>query len=107
MRRQVSFGLLGVALILVGCGGGAEATPTLVPEQAFASVVSVTGEVAPAEWATVSARSGGTALEVLVEPGDEVAAGDTLVRLDPADAELAVRRAEVALDAARLQLALL
>jgi len=107
MRRQVLFGLLGVALVLTGCGGSAEATPTLVPEQAFASVVSVTGEVVPAEWATVSARSGGTALEVLVEPGDEVAAGDTLVQLDPADAELAVRRAEVALDAARLQLALL
>jgi len=107
MRRHMLLGLVGLALILSACGGGAEPTPTLVLDQTFASIVSVTGEVVPAEWATVGARSGGTAVEVLVEPGDEVAAGDTLVRLDPADAELAVSRAEVALEAARRQLALL
>jgi len=107
MKRYLLYGLTGMALILSGCGGGAEPTPTLIPDQTFVSVVSVTGEVVPAEWATVSARASGTAVRLLVEPGDEVAAGDTLVRLDPSDAELAVRRAEVALDAARLQLALL
>jgi HlyD family secretion protein len=42
----------------------------------------------------------------LVEPGDEVAAGDPLVRLDPTDAQLAVQQVEVSLDAAQAQLAL-
>jgi multidrug resistance efflux pump len=81
--------------------------PTPLPEQTFASVVSVTGEVVPAEWATVSAQAGGTAVEVLVEPGDEVAAGDLLVRLDAADAEFAVKRAQVAVEAAQASLAVL
>jgi multidrug resistance efflux pump len=46
-------------------------------------------------------------VEVLVEPGDVVGAGDLLVQLEAADAELAVRRAQVALEAARHQLALI
>jgi multidrug resistance efflux pump len=78
-----------------------------MPEEAFVPVVSVTGEVVPARSATVSARTSGPAIEVLVTPGDEVAAGDVLVRLDPTDAELALRRAEVQLEAARARLALL
>jgi multidrug resistance efflux pump len=94
-------------MMLSACGRGAEQTPAPLPEQAFASVVSVTGEVVPAEWGTVSAQAGGTALEVLVEPGDVVAVGDLLVRLDAADAELAVRRAQVTLEAAQTHLALL
>jgi multidrug resistance efflux pump len=78
-----------------------------MPEEAFVPVVSVTGEVVPARSAAVSARTSGPAIEVLVTPGDEVAAGDVLVRLDPTDAELALRRAEVQLEAARARLALL
>jgi multidrug resistance efflux pump len=78
-----------------------------MPEEAFVPVVSVTGEVVPARSAAVSARTSGPAIEVLVTPGDEVTAGDVLVRLDPTDAELALRRAEVQLEAARARLALL
>jgi multidrug resistance efflux pump len=99
--------LLLPSLFISSCGGGAEQPPTPLPDQAFASVVSVTGEIVPARWATVSAQAGGTALEVLAEPGDAVAAGDVLVRLDAADAELAVQRAQVALQAAQRQLDLL
>lgn len=107
MRKQVFLALVVIATLLSACGIGAEPTPTPLPDQAFGSVVSVTGEVVPAEWATVSAQLGGTASEVLVEPGDDVEAGGLLVRLDPADAELAVRRAQIALGAAEAQLALL
>ncbi len=107
MRKQAFVELVVVALLLSACGLGAEPTPTPLPEQTFASVVSVTGEVVPAEWTTVSAQVGGTAVDVLVEPGDEVAVDDPLVRLDPADAEFAVERAQAALEAAQLQLALL
>jgi multidrug efflux pump subunit AcrA (membrane-fusion protein) len=108
MRRIIVAGLSIVAVIMVGCGIGAEkATPTPMPEQAFVSVVSVTGEVVPADAATVSAQVGGTAVEMLVEPGDEVAAGDVVIRLDPADAELAMERARTAVEAAQLRLELL
>jgi len=107
MKKLAFSGLLITTALLAACGGGEEAMPTPLPEQAFASVVSVTGEVVPAEWTTVSAQVGGTALEVLVEPGDEVVAGAPLVRLDASDAELAVRRAEVAVKAAQIRLEVL
>ena len=104
----VSLGLVILAVALSSCRvGGKEPTPTPMSEQAFVPVVSVTGEVVPKIWATVSAQTGGVALEVLVEPGDEVAAGDPLVRIDPTDAQMAVRRAEAALEAAQGRLALL
>ena len=107
MKRMILLGAIILAVLLTACGGGAEPTPTPLPERPFASLVSVTGEVVPAEWTTVSAQLGGTPIEVLVEPGDEVASGDLLLRLDPADAELAVRRAETALQAAQSRLALI
>ena len=108
MRRiplVIAIGLL--ALSLVGCAGQGEETAT--PEMAvdFVPVVSVTGEVVPAKWTNLSIQRGGTVVEVLVEPGDEVAAGDVLVRLDSTDAQLTAQQAEAALEAAQAQLALL
>ncbi|MFW6135593.1 MAG: HlyD family secretion protein [Chloroflexota bacterium] len=107
MKRTTAVALTTLVLLLSACGVGAEPTPTPPPEPVFGSLVSVTGEVVPARWATVSAQLGGTALQVLVEPGDQVEAGDPLVRLDPTDAQLAVRRAETSLEAAQARLALL
>jgi HlyD family secretion protein len=107
MRRITIVGLTTLTLLLSACGGGAEPTPTPLPGPVFGSLVSVTGEVVPAKWTTVSAQAEGTALEVLVEPGDEIEAGEPLVRLDPTDAERAVRRAQTALEAAEARLALL
>jgi multidrug resistance efflux pump len=108
MRKVTRFIVMGLAVLaLAGCGnqGGeqvvsdTEARP--VPD------ISVTGEVVPAVWTDVSAQKGGTVVEVLVQPNDDVAAGDVLVRLDAADAELSVRRAEAALATAQAQLDLL
>jgi HlyD family secretion protein len=104
-RRQLASitALALAALVLVGCGGGAEETPMPLPEQAFESVVSVTGEVVPARWATVSMQTGGVVEQVLVEVGDEVAAGDLLVQLHTVDAELALHEAEAQLANATAQ----
>ena len=107
MKKTVVVGLVVLAVVLSGCGGGTEETATPEVEMVFTPVVSVTGEVAPAVWATLSAQTGGTIVEVLVQPGDEVAAGDLLVRLDPTDAQLAVQQAQAALEATQAQLALL
>jgi len=105
-KKTLVAGLLALSVILTGCGGG---TPTATPEaeEELVPIVSITGKIVPAAWAALSAQAGGQVLEVLVEPGDAVAAGDVLVRLDPTDAQLAVQQAEAALAAAQAQLALL
>jgi HlyD family secretion protein len=107
MKQSVVAGLVVLAVLLAGCSGRAQETATPEVEMDFVPVVSVTGEVVPATWATVSAQTGGTVLEVLVEPGDEVAVGAPLARLDPTDAQLAVQQAESSLEAAQAQLVLL
>jgi len=107
VKKAIVVGLVVLAVILSGCGRSAEETATPEVEMTFTPVVSVTGEVVPAVWANVSAQTGGTVLEVLVQVGDEVAAGDLLVQLDPTDTQLAAQQAEAALKAAQAQLALL
>jgi multidrug efflux pump subunit AcrA (membrane-fusion protein) len=90
-----------------GCDAG-DATPvTPEAELPFTPMVSVTGEVVPAVWATLSAQAGGTVEQVLVEPGDEVAEGEALVIFEDTDAQLAVQRADAALRATLAELALL
>jgi len=76
-----------------------------VPVDTFASVVSVTGEVVPEKWAILSLQTEGRVIEAPVEPGDEIAPGDLLVRLDSTDAELAVQKAEAGLASAQAELA--
>ena len=104
-RRLAVCGLV-LALLLSACemtGTTPEATPVFVDD--FTALVSVTGKVTPAVWTTVGAQTGGMVVEVLVEEGAQVAAGDVLVRLDDADAQLALRQAESALAAAEAQVA--
>jgi HlyD family secretion protein len=107
MRKATRFIVMGLVLALAGCGdqGGEQAASDT--EIQPVPGISMTGEVVPAVWAEVSAQKGGTVVEVLVEPNDDVAAGDVLVRLDAADAELSVRQAETALVTAQAQLDLL
>jgi HlyD family secretion protein len=106
-QRMIVVGLAVLAVVLSGCGGSTEETPTPEVEMEFAPIVSVTGEVTPEVWATLSAQAGGTVQEVLVKSDDEVAEGDVVVRLDDTDAQLAVQQAEAALETAQAQLALL
>lgn len=101
MRKVLAIAL--VALILSACS---RATPTPASEgvSEVSSVISITGKVVPAVWTTLSAQTSGVVLEVRVAPGDQVKAGDVLIRLDPADAQLAVQQAEAALKAAQARL---
>jgi HlyD family secretion protein len=55
----------------------------------------------------VAAEVGGRLLEVKVAEGDRVTAGDLVARIDTADVELAIRRAEAERAQAQAQLALL
>ncbi len=57
-----------------------------------------------AHIAPVSARVGGTVLEVLVEDNQAVKPGDVLVRLDPRDYQVLLAQARAAVEAARGEL---
>jgi multidrug efflux pump subunit AcrA (membrane-fusion protein) len=93
MKRAFGIVLL-VALALAGCQVGAQPTPTPSLSADYVPVVSVTGELIPARRAVLSHKVGGKVVEVLVEPGDTVAAGAPLVLLDTSDLELALQRAQ-------------
>jgi HlyD family secretion protein len=98
MKKLVLAVLVAGLLACAGCGTQDQAEPT--PASAadgFGTVVSVTGELVPAQWAAVSAKVGGPVAEVLVEPGSQVGRGDAVVRLDTTDLDLAlnVARQEV------------
>jgi multidrug efflux pump subunit AcrA (membrane-fusion protein) len=99
-------GLLVCLMVLAACAPGPQETETPDWQADYVPVVSVTGEVVPEVWTTVAAQVGGTVTEVLVEPGDEVAAGDVLLRLDPTDARVALQQAEASLAFAQAQSAL-
>jgi multidrug efflux pump subunit AcrA (membrane-fusion protein) len=110
---QIRNGLLMLMVIglLAGCAGSTATTKTEVAEALRAPVredegaVIAEATIVPAVWSELRFVGDGTVVEVLVEEGDEVAAGDLLVRLDATDAELGVLEAEAALALAEAQLA--
>lgn len=62
-----------------------------------------TGTLRARREAEIAFRTGGRIVERLVEPGDRVAAGQALARLDDADLALALRAAEADLSAAEAE----
>lgn len=63
--------------------------------------VSAAGQAEAARAATLSAEVGGTIVDLPVREGQPVRTGQVLVRIDPAEYELAVRQAEASLAKAR------
>src|SRR5690554_6753374 len=58
--------------------------------------IPVTGSLYGDEQATLAAKVPGRVLEVLVDVGDRVAAGEELARIDPTDYRLAVEQRALA-----------
>jgi multidrug resistance efflux pump len=106
-KKKAMMGMLVLVMALAGCVSGADVEPTVDWSDDYVPVVAVTGEVVPALWANVGAQGAGVVVQVLVEPGDSVEAGDLLVQLDAADAQSAVQQAEADLEMAQASLALL
>lgn len=67
--------------------------------------VDLIGELEATDSATVRAQTTGTVMHVLVDVGDRVEAGQSIVSLDTADQQLALAEARAALAAARSDLA--
>lgn len=67
--------------------------------------VNVTGSIAPFKRIDLQPEVSGKVTAVLVTEGDEVKAGDALIRLDARDAETRVASQRAAVDAARARLA--
>lgn len=65
--------------------------------------VSAVGRVEPDEQSSLSVRAPGTIVEIRVQVGDQVRAGDVLLTQDDAAQRLALDQAQAALDLARLQ----
>ena len=114
-------------MTLAACGGGeappgagsaAERPLLLVPEdvvvaeqRGFGQGPVISGSLQPEQSADLRAEVSGVVLEVLRDDGDEVTAGDLLVRIDPSahrdqllSAEAAARAASDALEQAQRQL---
>ena len=102
--------VIGVGYLVVGRGmqasatNGEQAAPTAAPVQADSRVIAE-AKVVPARVARLSLPTGGIVAEVLVTEGEQVAAGQTLVRLDSARQAAAVAQAEAQLQRAQAALA--
>jgi HlyD family secretion protein len=101
--------LLIALLILAGCGASdsesnLETTSAAQLAQELEDVVSATGQVRPARWASLSVPVGGRVAAVNVEEGQEVLAGQPLIELNAVQLARAVAEAQAALSAAQTNL---
>lgn len=102
-RPVLATAALSACLMLAGCGGGGDAQakqdedkgPEAIPvevekvsRRAIAASYGNTATLEPRAESQVVAKTSGVALEVLVEEGQTVRAGQVLVRLDPDRARL-------------------
>jgi len=108
MRKLLIPILLMVLLASAGCEVGdsesGQETTAAAPVMQFENIISATGEVRPARWASLSFPVGGMVEAVHVEEGREVAAGEKLVELDAIQLERGVAEAWAALAAAEAEL---
>lgn len=89
--------LSGLAIFLVVNFG----METAVLAQTNSDIVSAEGQLVPSEQVALAFQIGGTVETVLVADGDMVQAGDPLLQLDPAAAELGLQQAQARLATAQ------
>ncbi len=66
--------------------------------------VKVTGSLVPGQQSSVASMASGRVLEVMVRPGDSVAAGDVLAEIDRATLALQLNQQRATAEATRIQL---
>jgi len=81
--KKLTLTLLFLALLLTACGTASASTPEPLPAtETTSDVVTAEGKLLPAPSVELAFVQGGIVAEVLVEPGQPVAAGDALARLE-------------------------
>jgi HlyD family secretion protein len=91
--------LIGIILfaLLTGCaqsGAKSTATPTATAKKASASGASAQGYITPVHHADLAFRTGGRITEILVKEGDQVKAGQPLVKLQDTELKAALAQAQ-------------
>ncbi len=98
---------LGLSLFLAACGAAATQSveePTVIPLVSDFAVVAE-GQLVPKQFVQLGFVNGGQVVEILVEEGDAVSAGDVLARLgDREPLETNIASAQLELAAAQLEL---
>ncbi|MBN2003718.1 MAG: HlyD family efflux transporter periplasmic adaptor subunit [Anaerolineae bacterium] len=96
MKKWMTLWLGLAGLALTGCGSSVVAeSATVVPvvADANANKIVVEASIEPAQWQALSFADGGKVAAVQVAPGDVVAKGDVLARLDTTLLELTLAEA--------------
>jgi HlyD family secretion protein len=109
-KKRIRRSLMTVAIVATAAAGawfgwaaldaGAAAEPPAtydVRRGGLLEVASASGTIEPHVQVELKSRISGEVVEVLVEEGQDVSAGDVLVRLDPIDATRAVAESAIAL----------
>jgi multidrug resistance efflux pump len=99
--------IMGIVFILSGCG--MMANPTSTPQAVIVTEIdegriSALAEVIPARWVNLVFEGSAVNLDVLVEAGERVTAGQVLVNSDETALNLAIQQSEAALKRAQLAL---
>ena len=100
MRLSLVAALPLLALVACSSSDDVEVEVSAVEAGEVVQTVAAAGELEPAARATVVAPVGGEVIELLVADGDEVSAGDPLVRLASDAIEDQIAQAESAVEAA-------
>ena len=113
VRRLAGFAL--AAVLVSGCGGGQKKGPAGPPPLAvdvakasqrdISTSITLDGQIAPLQEATLSTPQSGTITAIYVNEGDRVSKGQLLAKLDDSQlrAQLAANQATVAQSQAKLQ----
>jgi HlyD family secretion protein len=108
--RGLLFLLVVTSLIVSGCAQLSQPEPASVSEpepevETYDPIVSATGKVVPAQWATLSMPIAGTVADLLVQEGDAVEAGAVLLIVDNRRQQAAVAEAQASLAGAEARVA--
>ncbi len=98
-------GSAAVISVLQGREKGIEVRMEEVTKQDLVSIVTASGNIRARLAVDISADVMGRVIELNVKEGDDVTAGEVLLRIDPSQLEAAVSRAQAGLSQARAQVA--
>jgi HlyD family secretion protein len=97
----VAVGVLGALRARGGGGDGAEVATEAVGRRTLVEVVTASGKIEPKRKVDISADISGRVVQLGVEEGQWVNAGDVLLRIDPTQYTSAVRRNEAMVSQSR------